>query len=72
MTWVCSMAGFVIERDVQGIKDLALALADEETGDVVRGKGNYFARHGICGLPITEKYMTKNIPVCHSKIRVFE
>ena len=65
-------AGFVIKRDVQGIKDPALALADEEMGDVVHGKGNYFARHCICRLPITETDLTKNIPVCHSKIRAFQ
>ena len=29
-------AGFVIERDVQGIKDLALSLTDTETGEIVR------------------------------------
>ena len=27
---------------------------------------------GVCGKPLTKSDPTKNIPVCHSKIRVFE
>ena len=65
-------AGFVIERDVQGIKDLALSLTDPETGEVVRKRADYSTRQGVCGQPVTESDLTKNIPVCHSKIRAFE
>ena len=65
-------AGFVIERDLESIRDLALSLTDEETGDVIRKKGDYSTRTGVCGLPLTETDLTKSIPVCHSKIRVFE
>ena len=65
-------AGFVIERDVQGIKDLALSLTDPETGEVVRKRADYSTRQGVCGQPVTESDLTKTIPVCHSKIRSFE
>ena len=34
-------AGFVIERDVQGIKDLALSLTDPETG-LITQRGREF------------------------------
>ena len=65
-------AGFVIERDVQGIKELALSLTDPETGEVVRKRADYSTRQGVCGQPVTESDLTKTIPVCHSKIRSFE
>ena len=65
-------AGFMIERDVDSMRDLALSLTDSETGEVVKNKGDYEERQGVCGVPITEADITKNIPVCHSKIRVFE
>ena len=65
-------AGFIIDRDLEGIRDLALSLTNEETGQVVRKKGDYSTRQGVCGLPRTELDLTKSIPVCHSKIRVFE
>ena len=65
-------AGFVIERDVQGIKDLALSLTNPETGEVVRRKGDYSTRQGVCGQPLTDADLTKSIPVYHSKIRSFE
>ena len=64
--------GFVIERDIQGIKDLALSLMDPETGEVVRRKGDYSTRQGVCAEPLTDTDLTKSIPVCHSKIRTFE
>ena len=65
-------AGFLIERDVQGIRDLALSLTDEETGEIKKKKGDYSTRQGVCGVPITESDLTKSIPVCHSKIRSFQ
>ena len=64
--------GFLIDRDVSSIRDLALSLTDEETGEIVRRKGDYSERQGVCGIPIMEADITKNIPVCHSKIRTFE
>ena len=58
-------AGFVIERDVQGIRDLALSLTDEETGEIKKKKGDYTGdystRQGVCGVPITESDLTKSI-----------
>ena len=65
-------ASFVIDRDLQGIKDLALSLTDPDTGDVVRKKKDYSTRQGVCGQPLTESDLTKTVPVCHSKIRSFE
>ena len=65
-------AGFVIERDVRGIKDLALSLMDEDSGEIKKKKGDYSGRQGVCGVPITESDLTKVIPVCHSKIRSFQ
>ena len=56
-------AGFVIERDIQGIKDLALSLMDPETGEVVRRKGDYSTRQGVCAEPLTDTDLTKSIPV---------
>ena len=63
--------GFVINRSIESLKDLALSLADPETGEVVTHKGDYETRQGLCDHPITESDLTKNIPVCHSKIRSF-
>ena len=65
-------AGFMIDRDLESIRDLALSLTDEETGEVVRRKGDYGVRQGVCGVPLTDADLTKSIPVCHSKIRTFE
>ena len=64
-------AGFVIERDLETMKDIANALTEPDTGVITRKKGDYSTRQGICGAPLTESDLTKNIPVCHSKIRVF-
>ena len=59
---VCKISeGFVIERDVQGIRDLALSLTDEETGEIKKKKGDYSTRQGVCGVPITESDLTKSI-----------
>ena len=55
--------GFLIDRDVSSIRDLALSLTDEETGEIVRRKGDYSERQGICGNPLMEADITKNIPV---------
>ena len=65
-------AGFLINRTLEGIKDLALSLTNPETGEVNKKTGDYAIRKGICGLPITETDLTTHIPVCHSKIRSFE
>ena len=65
-------AGFLIERDVETIRDLLLSLMDTESGEVVKKKGDYNTRHGVCGQPLTKTDLTKNIPVCHSKIQTFE
>ena len=65
--------GFVIERSLEGVRDLALSLTSEDTGAVVKKRGDYAVRQGVCGVPITtESDLTKSIPVCHSKIRTFE
>ena len=62
----------MIDRDLESIRDLALSLTDEDTGEVVRRKGDYGVRQGVCGVPLTDADLTKSIPVCHSKIRTFE
>ena len=64
--------GFVIDRSVETVKELALSLTDPDTGEVVRKKADYKTRQGVCDQPITESDITKNIPVCHAKIRSFE
>ena len=64
--------GFMIDRSVESIGQLALSLTDPETGEVIRKRSDYRERQGVCGQPITESDLTKNIPVCHSKIRVTE
>ena len=64
--------GFLITRSVESIKDLAIALADPESGEVPRKRGDYNTRQGVIGQPLTEADLCSNIPVCHSKIRVFE
>ena len=64
--------GFLIDRSVESINDVALALANPDSGEIVKKKGDYKTRAGVCGQTITEEDLTKNIPVCHSKIRVFE
>ena len=66
------MEGFAIDRSVESISQLALSLADPDTGEIIKKKGDYSDRTGICGQPITEEDVTKLIPVCHSKIRSFE
>ena len=64
--------GFLIERSVESLRDIALSLTDPDTGDIIRKKGVYTQRQGVCDVPITESDLTRNIPVCHSKIRTFE
>lgn len=64
--------GFLIDRSVESINDVALALANPDSGEIVKKKGDYKTRAGVCGQTITGEDLTKNIPVCHSKIRVFE
>ena len=61
--------GFIIERSVQSMKELAQSLTDPLTGEVIRKKGDYGKRQGICGVPITsDPDVNKNIPIYHSKI----
>ena len=64
--------GFLIDRSIESIRDLALSLVDPDSGEIVKKKGDYKTRTGVCGVPITTSDITKHIPVCHSKIRVFE
>ena len=64
-------AGFMIERSVESLKELALSLMDPDTIDVMKKRSDYATRQGVCGQPITEMDLTKNIPICHSKIRSF-
>ena len=64
--------GFLINRSLESNKDIALSLMDVDSGEVIRKKADYATRQGVCGLPITETDLTKNIPVCHTKIRSFE
>ena len=65
-------SGFMIDRSIDSIKELALSLTDPDTGEVRKKKADYATRQGVCDVPITESDLTKNIPVCHSKIRAFE
>ena len=58
--------GFVIDRSVESLNDLALSLTDEDTGEVVRKRGDYDVRQGVIDKPISKSDITKNIPVCHS------
>ena len=64
--------GFVKDRSIESLTDLALSLVDPDTGEVIKSKDDYGTRQGVCGKPITESDITRNIPVCHSKIRSFE
>ena len=66
------LEGFLIDRSVESNNQLALSLSDPNTGEIVKKKNDYADRTGICGKPITEQDLTKQIPVCHSKIRSFE
>ena len=59
---------FTIDRSIESVRDLALSLADPDTGDIPKTKLDYKKRQGICDLPITHSDLTKNIPVCHAKI----
>ena len=65
-------AGFIINRSVTQLADLAMSLMDPDSGDIIKKKGDYQSRQGVCGLPITSSDLCKNIPVCHAKIRMFE
>ena len=60
-------AGFVIDRSVTSVNDLALSLTDEDTGEIPRYRGDYSTRQGITDKPITKSDITRNIPVCHDK-----
>ena len=64
--------GFIIDRSIESLSDLALSLIDPDTEDITKKKNDYKVRQCLCGLPITESDITKTIPVCHSKIRSFE
>ena len=46
--------GFFINRSIETITELAIFLADKDTSDVVRARGDYNKRQGVCGMPITE------------------
>jgi hypothetical protein len=46
--------GFIIERTVESMRELAQSLTDPATGEVVRKKGDYAIRQGICGAPISK------------------
>ena len=37
-------AGFIIDRSVTSINELALSLADEDTGEIPRHRGDYSTR----------------------------
>ena len=60
--------GFLISRSVDSVKDLAIALADLEKGEVQRQRGDYNVRQGVIGQPLTLADLCSNIPVCHNKI----
>ena len=64
--------GFLIDRLIEHLRELALSLTDPDSGDIQKKKGDYETRQGVCDMPITESDLTKHIPVCHAKIRVFE
>ena len=49
----------MIERDVAGMRDIALSLTVPDTGVMVRKKGDYSSRQGVCGAPLTETDLTK-------------
>ena len=65
-------SGLSINRNVDSIRDLALSLTDTDTGEIRTRKKDYSTRQGVTGIPITESDITKNIPVCHSKIRTVD
>ena len=65
-------SGFLIDRSVDNVRELALSLCDPDTGEIIKKKGDYSVRQGVCDKPITDSDVTKNIPVCHAKIRSFE
>ena len=50
--------GFLIDRSVESIGQLALALQQPDSGDIIKNKGDYKQRTGVCGQPITEDDMT--------------
>ena len=64
--------GFTLDRSIKSITELALSLTDPETGDIPTKVGDYKTRQGVMDKPLTESDITKNIPVCHSKMRSFE
>ena len=45
---------------IQSIRDIALALNDPDTGEVVRKKGDYSTRQGVFSLHITSLELTNN------------
>ena len=62
--------GIPIDRSVESVTDLAISLSDPDTGDIKTRRRDYKVRQGVTSVPITTSDITKNIPVCHSKIRV--
>ena len=59
--------GFIIDRSIENLRELALSLTDPDSGDIQKKKGDYETRQGVCDMPITESDITKHIPVCHAK-----
>ena len=59
--------GFVIDRSVESLNDLALSLTDEDTGEVVRKRGDYEVRQGVMDKPISKSDITKNV-IVHENI----
>ena len=43
-----------ILHNVESFRDIALSLTDPDTGDIIRKKGDYTQRQGVCDVPITE------------------
>ena len=69
-------AGFDINsierRSVESIREIAEKLYDEDTGTIRTSSGDYKTRQGVTGVPMTKLDLTKQLPVCHAKIKCFE
>ena len=53
--------GFEIDRSVEQISFVALALSDPDSGDILKKRADYEIRQGVCGQPITTNDLTKSI-----------
>ena len=69
MSWLNIVTeGFLITRSEDSVKDLAIALADLEKGEVQKQRGDYNVRQSVIGQPLNLADLCSNIPICHNKI----